>query len=232
MDIKVGRHFCRFGYESLNPIQTVLPSWSYAFTYNPFTHTGLFTETKLDDTWTVTNDFVLGNDNFIDNSNRFYYLGAIGWAAPESKTTAKVAAILGYGRFDRSNNFNNPQLIDAVITHKLTDDLTYAFEFLYGWQHEVPDVGFAQWYHFVNYLTYKIDDKWSTTARVEFFDDVDGNRTGFAGFYNSYTLGVTWKPCDSIMIRPEVRYDRCMNNTPFDGRKDFFGGMINAIFVW
>ncbi|HUR55593.1 MAG TPA: outer membrane beta-barrel protein, partial [Gemmataceae bacterium] len=163
---------------------------------------------------------------------RFYYLGAVAWAPPESKTTARVAAILGYGKFDRSNNFNNPNLIDYVFTHKLTDKLTYAFEFLYGWQNDVPDVGYAKWYHFVNYLTYKFDDKWSTTGRVEFFDDVDGNRTGFKGFYNSYTLGVTWKPCDAIMIRPEVRYDRCLNNTPFDGQKDFFGGMINAIFLW
>lgn len=232
LDVKVGRSFVRFGYESLNPTQSVLPSWSYAFTYNPYTQTGIFTETKLNDDWTMQNDFLIGNDNFFDNSNRFYYWGSLQWAPEKSKTTFKAGALLGYGRFDRSNNFNNPQLIDAVLTHKLTDDLTYALEFLYGWQHDVPGTGFAQWYHFVNYLTYKIDDKWSATGRVELFDDVDGNRTGFAGFYTSYTLGLTWKPCDAFMVRPEVRYDRCNNNTPFDGQKDLFGGMINAIFLW
>ena len=47
LDVKVGRSFVRFGYESLNPSQSVLPSWSYAFTYNPYTQTGVFTETKL-----------------------------------------------------------------------------------------------------------------------------------------------------------------------------------------
>jgi hypothetical protein len=234
LDVKLGRHFCRFGVESLNPTLTPLPSWSYAFTFNPYTHTGVFTELQVTDKLTVTNDFVTGNDvYFFDPASRFYWLTAVQYAITD-KATARVALILGDNTFDVGENFNNPNLIDAVFTYKFgcDDKWVYNFEFLYGWQDGVPGIGRAEWYHYVNYLTYNWTEKFSSTARAEFFDDRQGQRTGFAGLYNSFTIGSTWKPKDWLMVRPEVRYDHHNDARPFDNERDFFGFTINGIVLW
>src|SRR5438034_28711 len=53
LDVKLGRHFCQFGVESIDPTQNALASHAYNFIYNPFTHTGLLTTLKLDDAWSV-----------------------------------------------------------------------------------------------------------------------------------------------------------------------------------
>ncbi len=43
--------------------------------------------------------------------------------------------------------------------------------------------------------------------RLEFFDDVQGQRTGFAGLYTAGTAGLTYKPRPWLWLRPEVRVD-------------------------
>ena len=64
MDVKLGRFFAQFGYESIDTTQTPLVSRSYLFIYNPFTHTGLLTTTKLTDAWSVQNGVATGCDVF------------------------------------------------------------------------------------------------------------------------------------------------------------------------
>jgi hypothetical protein len=233
LDVQVGRRFARFGVESLNPSQTLLPTYSYAFTYNPYTYTGVFTELKLTDNLTVTNDFTLGPDVWIDNDARFFWLGAVQYDFSK-KTNLRTAVYLGDNSFNAPAALNFPSFIDVVFTHKFgcDDKWTYNFEYLYGWQRNVPGIGTASWNHYVNYLTYAWADNFSTTGRVEFFDDKDGQRTGFTGLYSSFTLGSTWKPKDWLMLRPELRYDYNNATLPFDGRSNLFTATMNAIVLW
>jgi len=85
--------------------------------------------------------------------------------------------------------------------------------------------GWANWYGFINYLTYNVTDKLSTTSRVEFFTDTEGVRTGFTGLYTTLTQGITYKMYDEqLWVRPEFRYDnnsvsKAYNNdgTPSNG---------------
>jgi hypothetical protein len=232
MDIKIGRMFARFGVESLNPTLSPLPSYSYAFTYNPYTYTGVATDTKITDKITLSNDFYVGQDTFIGDESYFTYLGAIQYDFSK-RTNIRAAVSLGGNGFVERTGQNRTEFFDVVFTHKFGCDekWTYNFEYLYGWQNNVPNLGHANWAHYVNYLTYAWNDKHSTTARFELFEDVDGNRTGTNGLYQSYTLGHTWKPKSWLNIRPEARYD-FNNNAPFDGKKDFFGFTINAQLLW
>ena len=57
------------------------------------------------------------------------------------------------------------------------------------------------------YLTYTVSPRFSATTRLEFFDDAQGQRTGFEGLYTAFTAGLTFKPIKDIWLRPEVRYD-------------------------
>ena len=119
-----------------------------------------------------------------------------------------------------------------VYTHKFNERLNYSFEGLYGFTTNVPDTGFANWFSLLNYLTLAFTPRLSTTARLEFFDDVQGQRTGFPGLYAALTTGLSFRPHKSIIIRPEVRYDNNLETRPFEGEHGLFTALINVIFRW
>ncbi|MFO0851003.1 MAG: outer membrane beta-barrel protein [Gemmataceae bacterium] len=233
LDVQVGRRYARFGIESLNPIQTVLPSYSYDFIYNPYTYTGVMLEANVTDNITVTSDFTLGPDVWFGDSARFFWLGAVHYYFTK-KTFVRGAVFIGDNRYDAARGQNYPAFVDVDFVHKFGDQdkWTFSSEYTYGWQRDVPGIGYAKWYSFANYLTYAWTDKFATTGRVEFFDDVDGQRTGFKGLYSSFTVGNTWRPNDWLMFRPEVRYDYNNQSLPFDGRSNFFGVTLNGIILW
>jgi len=85
--------------------------------------------------------------------------------------------------------------------------LNYTFEGLFGFTTNVPEIGTAYWFGVLNYLTCDFTPRLSGTTRLEFFDDVQGQRTGFAGLYTALTTGVSFRPRKDIIMRPEIRYD-------------------------
>jgi hypothetical protein len=68
--------------------------------------------------------------------------------------------------------------------------------------------GFAGEWATLNYTMYRISPGLFFTIRNELFDDIDGNRTGYACLYSEHSIGLTWWPCSIITFRPELRYDR------------------------
>lgn len=231
LDVKVGRFFAQFGVESIDTTLNPFVSRSYTFIFNPFTHTGVFTSLKLSDTWSVQNGLVTGSDVFIDPASNPTYLGGIKWAPTEGKTTATLAVILGRGTYDASEEFHNPQVFDLVITHKFGEKLTYSLDALYGYTRDVPGIGLAQWLGVVNYLGYQVSDSLVVNSRLEFFDDCDGQRTGFAGLYTALTAGVAWKPKDWLIVRPEVRVDH-NEAKPFEGKAWLGTAALDTVVKW
>ena len=90
----------------------------------------------------------------------------------------------------------------------------------------------ANWYGFVNYLFYDVNERWQTKARLEFFEDSKGIRTGTAGLYTALTLGATWKPTPWLWVLPEVRYDHASRGRPFEGNQDMFTATIGGLLRW
>ncbi len=231
MDIKVGRFFTQFGAESIDATQNLFLSHSYLFEYDPFTHTGILTTTKLDDTWSVQNGLVLGNDNFIGPTDSPYYLGSVKWAPPTGATSVLLSTILGKGRYDSAHQFHNPNLVDLIVTQKLNDRLNYTLDALYGYTTQVPNIGFANWYSAVQYLSYRVNSELLANLRVEVFDDVQGMRTGFAGLYTETSIGLNYQPAPYLRIRPELRYDH-NDSRPFQGKPDLFTAAVDMIIFW
>jgi hypothetical protein len=232
MDIKFGRFFAQFGLESIDTTQNSLASHSYLFIYNPFTHTGLLTTTKLTDTWSVQNGIVTGCDVFIDNVSTPCYVGSVKWAPPTGRASALFSVILGNDRFNQTHNFHNPEIFDLVYTYKFSDRLNYTLDALYGCTHNVPDTGFANWCNFANYLTCTLTPRLSATTRVEFFDDAQGQRTGFKGLYTAATAGVTFKPIKDLSFRPELRYDYNDESRPFENKHGVFTAAFDILLRW
>ena len=124
---------------------------------------------------------VAGSDVFLDPAASPTYVGSVKWAPPAGRTSVLAAVILGKGRFDSGEQFSNPQVFDLVLTHKLSDRTTYTADALYSFQRDVPDRGFVNNWGVVQYLTCQFAPLLSGTARLEFFGDPQGFKTGTEG---------------------------------------------------
>jgi hypothetical protein len=218
----------------------------------PFFHMGIMATTKVDKNLTLKNMIANGNDVFFDGSQEARYMGAINWTSDDEKTTLALATSLGRGKFDASrpngpaqgittiglayepfgrNNFN---VFDLVYTQKIDDQFSVAFEAIYGYQQGVPAVatgsitnfngtsGTCTWLSLVKYLNYNFSEQLGGILRLEAFYDAEGSRTGFEGWYWAGTAGLQFKPKDSIIFRPEIRYDYNGYSRPFEGEHGIF----------
>ena len=67
------------------------------------------------------------------------------WTRSDQRDSVTLAWILGSGRFNQARAFNNPEVLDLVVVHKVQSRLTYNFEALLGYETHVPDLGTAWW---------------------------------------------------------------------------------------
>src|SRR5262249_16030920 len=128
--------------------------------------------------------------------------------------------------------FHNPEVLDLVYTHTINTRLAWSFEGLYGLTTNVPGIGFANWAGAVSYLTCTLTPRLSATARLEFFDDAQGQRTGFPGLYTALTAGLSFKPRKDVVFRPELRYDGNGESRPFEGKHSLFTAAADLILRW
>lgn len=230
--VKVGRFSTILEYETNNAVLTPFVSRSYLFHYNPFTHTGVYGTTTLNDDWSVGNGVVLGNDNFIDRANRPTYLGQVRWAPKDGPTTIQFSTSVTDPRYDANNAFNFYNVYNLQVTHKFCDRLSYVMDAAYSHTYGVPGLGFVDWYGLVNYLTFKHTEKLSTTLRAEVFNDTKGYRTGSEGLYTGVTYWAAYSPVNWLIFRPGVRYDYNGESAPFEGKHYLWTGVFDMIVRW
>jgi hypothetical protein len=232
MDVKVGHFFAIYGVESNAAIDNAL--WSHANTFinNPFTHTGVLTTTKLTPTWTIQAGLVVGSDDFIGPEDTPTFTGGCKWAPPGGRDSVLVTTIVGAGRYNTNRKFHNPDIFDVVYTHQFNARLSYNLEGLYGFTSNVPEIGRANWAGVINYLTYAFTSRLNGNVRLEFFDDFQGQRTGFAGLYSALTLGFNYHPQSWFIVRPEVRYDYNDSSRPYEDKHGLLTAGFDVILRW
>jgi hypothetical protein len=230
--VKVGRFQTHIGYELVQAVDTPFVSKAYLFQYNPFTHTGVWATTQLDDHWSVGNGLSTGADTFFDQASRLTYLGQLKWVSDEAKTTGLLNVMVTNPKYDTAEAFAFYNSYNAQVVHNFTDKFTYVFDATYSHMNNNPGVGFADWYGAANYFIYKLTDKVTTTLRAEVFEDSEGVRTGFPGLYTEVTAGVAWAPVPSVIVRPSVRYDNNSTSPAFEGKNDMWSAAFELIFRW
>lgn len=231
--LRIGKFATHCGYELVQGAETPFLSRGYLFQYNPFTHTGVWAITPLNDTWTISNGIVLGSDNFIGAPARPTYLGQLKWAPKEGKTTFLLNTVVTDPTFNAADNFAFYNYYGAQVIHKFTDKFTGVLDTAASHMDGIPGVaGAAWWYGAAGYGTYQINDKLSATLRAELFDDNKGVRTGFSGLYSEVTFGLAWSPVRSLILRPAVRYDHNYDSRPFEGKRDLFTAAMDMFVRW
>ena len=232
MDVKFGHFVSQICVEVNDAPSNALFSHAYGFIYDPFTHTGLLTTTRLTDAWSVQAGIVLGSDIFIHAGDEPTFLGSVKWARPDGRDSVQLSVIAGSGRYNQHENVNNPEVLDFIYSHQFNSRLSYNVDMMFGYQDHVPEIGNAYWYEMVHYLTYNFTPRLSGTARLELFDDDQGQRTGSKGLYTALTAGVAFKPWKWATIRPELRYDYNGRSRPFEDQHGLFTAATDVILRW
>ncbi len=251
LEIRVGRVFNPWGMESNEAVNTPFLSRSYTFAYSPkseFGVLGILNITKQVQLYAMAAD---GDDVWVgDPSQQWRFVGKLQYTSDDKKTTLAFGTSMGQAVLNTNFPFapttlstpfepfgrNNPDIIDATWTQRWTDRLSTGVEGLYGWQYAPAGTpgfpgGYANWASVVAYVWYRLTPTLTIGNRDEFFWDVQGQRTGFAGMYSAATLGVQWEPRRWILVRPEIRYDVNNSSTPFDNgtRDNLLTGAIDLI---
>ena len=211
---KIGHFYSILGYESVPSPPNLFVSHSYSMKSSPFTMSGLLLSYPIDNHLTVQAGGVTGPDNFDQNAGAWSFVGGFNW-----ENTGRTGGFV-FSVLDGDADDSKPSHLTyyySMLHFNLTPKFHFVFEHDFGKQENAIESQNAEWYSVVNYLTYDIDDKWSTAMRAEWFHDDDGTRfLTTPGSYYEVSFGINWKPSDWLIVRPEVRYDWADGNKPFD----------------
>jgi len=247
LDLKLGKFVTLEGAETIDPRTNFFYSHTYIFNFGiPFNHTGALATLHA----TKWLDLMAGvtrgvNTSIDDNNDSLAFHGGAGLNLNEGKIV--VAASTHIGPETPNNNHDLRYLNAITTTWKITDKLTSITDLNYA----LDEVSDAEAYGVAQYFTYAINDRLTAGIRGELFRDDDGfyvvsfannhdpmralegeptidPRTVGGGktTYGAITAGVNIKPpipkpLAGLTIRPEIRYDRSLNNTrPFNNSSD------------
>lgn len=220
--VRVGHMLAPCGYENVQATENFFYSHSYTFRYaQPTTITAAMLTWKLNDRFSINGGIDTGWNAFESINDKVGALGGVNWTSPSEKTTVALEFF-----------FNNQQLTGEnirshyalVVSHKVSERMTYAFENNYGLDDDAvvgrdQRAADAKWFSFVNYLTYQINPCWSAGLRYEWLRDRNGllvvglgpphgiPLNGVPSDWNEVSLGVNYKPNKNVIVRSELRWD-------------------------
>ena len=209
-------------FKQIDPNASVF--YSHSFTFGaalPFTLTGVTGYYEITDRIGLEAGVVRGWDDALEDDNDAVTgVGRVRYRATD-RLNVSLAAISGPELEDDDDDFRTA--VNFVASYRVSDQLTFLLDSIYGYQANVPGEGTADWYGAAVYGIYKFTDQVSAAARVEYYRDDEGFTTGivgagpFLGFSSQSlyeaTVGLTITPFANhelgrnFKVRPEVRYD-------------------------
>lgn len=201
LTIDFGKFVTSAGAEVFENNGNWLSSRSMIFAYGPYTHSGVRASAVLNEVFTVQASVVNGWDTI---------LTAGSWK------TFNVSVLMNVGDTSLAFNFyGGPQstpavrwLFDAVATQKFGEHFALNLNAIYGAEAD------AKWYAASLQGKYTIGERVRLAARVEYFGDPDGHRTGRSNaMYLDTTVGagvivLNDDAFGGVEIRPEFRHDQ------------------------
>ena len=190
--------------------------------------TGIFGVTRGWDTWEDPNgklSYLAGIQwNSCDRRTEFSWVGATG-----NETVSDINNPNGTSRSD-AIRYNYSMVLSHQLTPRLKvvaqHDMGYerdaAMERVFG-QTGLPTQNYinGHWYSWSAYAFYQLTNKLTLGVRGEWFRDVNSSRIYRRDYfrddlrgeyidgqdYSQITIGLNWKPCECLVVRPEARVD-------------------------
>jgi len=211
----------------------------------PFKHTGGLAIAHLTPMIDLYGGVDTGVNTFTDNNNSAGYIAGFGLTLMGGNLTVLALSHFGVENPSNVRapygNDGYRYLNDVIVVYKATDKLTFTTELNY-----IRDDGYrAEAFGAAQYVSYALNDQFTLNARAEVYRDPNNffvsnprNNRDYINFqhgsystfitasrpttYSEFTAGVTYKPeglpkqVANLLIRPEIRYDRALNNSrPF-----------------
>ncbi len=244
MLVTIGRYSAPADIESQLAPYNYLVTHSLIFGYDASTQTGINTTIKLNDSWTLLLGLVSVNDvaPWMPAATPTFE-AMVRWVSRDNNDSLWGGITsLNNGKF-RANR-DNLQEFNLTWTHRFTEKFFSSTEVTYLYQYDAAKGGscnFAPVRSFgggggcgpiipglssalgiVNYIEFKVLENNFMSFRTDFFDDYNGQRTGYATPYMGWTLGITHNFSKALEVRPEIRYETAFKATPYDNgtRKD------------
>jgi len=228
---KVGKFQTIFGTEVITGPANMNYSRSYQFGYAiPFVHTGVFGDMTLlqrgeenGEMLGIGAGLVNGWDNVVDSNDAKSVMGQVRFN-PCDHFQTNAGIILGPERMGNGDWRGLVEINGTVSNLESLEGLSISGNFDYGWEDATPASvggvgGYSTWWGFAGYLKYELTrweslNNWYIAFRGEYFNDVDGSRTGtnFAGGtrgpdFVGVTTTLGYQPWKNFLIRLEHRYD-------------------------
>jgi len=248
VDVKVGKFVTLEGAETIDPRTNFFYSHTYIFNFGiPFNHTGVLATWHARPQLDLYAGLTRGvNTSIEDNNDSLAFHGGIGLNLMDGKLT--VLATTHIGPETPANNHDYRYLNDITITLKPTSDFTVITDLNYIYDEAADATGYGVAQYFIctfNDLSslglrgeiWRDDDGFYVASFAQNDDAVDGLRGGAVTLdqrtvgggrttYGALTLALNIKPhvpkpFESLVFRPELRYDRSLNGThPFNDSSD------------
>ena len=198
-------------------------NYSRSFLFNfavPFTHTGLMASYSFSKAFSTSLYLVNGWDVMTDNNNGKTVGASFGFTPIEPLS---FTFNFMYGPEQANNSSHNRFLFDWIGAFKATKKLTFMANVDYAQEVSDPNNNGnnSQWYGVAVYAKYDFTGFLSTAIRAEYFNDLNGVRTGIAQELKEMTLSPEFKVAKNLLVRPEYRHD-WSDQKGFDSHKQTF----------
>ncbi len=260
LDLKVGKFGTSIGAEASDPRMNAFYSHSYIFNYGaPFNVTGVLATLHVQPSLDLYVGLTRGvNVTLEDPNDSVSFYGGVGGGFSDGRFSYMALTHVGPENVDDNHDYR--YLSAITLTWKATDKLTSITDlnYIYEESFDAKGYGIAQYFTYAinDWLTAGVRGEiWrdadgfyvaqfaSNNDFIHFtrgdptvFDPrtVGGGRTT----YGALTAGVTFKPSvpkplEGLTIRPEIRYDRSLNDTrPFNDSSeiDMLTAGIDVVF--
>ncbi len=239
MNIRMGRFLSVPGIEAQLAPNNYTYTHSLLYTIDPFTDTGIIGTVKLTNQWTAQLGMSASHDVAPWTSDAQPSL--IACAAYETSTTNNDFYACANGINNGKYAYNNLQQYDGTWYHRFSKTMHMATEAWYMYERDVPNIAgnvlnpitpelgangafcmpgelrcTAPEYAAVNYLEKELSPKMYLSFRSDFLDDKKGQRTGYATKYAENTLSLSKWIGNTILFRPEVRFDHSYDLSAYD----------------
>ncbi len=213
IDVVLGRQGTWMCYESYmapgRPLYSLSYQWNFA---EDGSDTGVWT------TWHATSQLdlryamTLGSNTFFElrGSAPCHLTQVVYRLDDEWKTVLTGSWIIGNGAIGNVVPYATGRL-DSVVELRAVQQYTRNWKQIVqanlGIAPGIAVIGTGEWYGVFGLTEYAINRSVDAIFRYEWFDDVNGTRTGIATTFNALTVGLNYRPKEWISIRPEIRGD-------------------------
>jgi Putative beta-barrel porin-2, OmpL-like. bbp2 len=239
-NIRIGRYISLPDIEAQLAPDNYSYSHSLLYTYDAYTQLGVMLTLKLDNHWLFQLGLSSGNDIafWVKGAGAQPTLSAcLSYSWTEGRDNVYLCA---NSVNDGQYGYNNVQAYYATWYHRFgTGPFHTATEAWYQYEENVPSIFvpnngalipgangawcaagqskcFAPEWAILNYLELRVSDSNALQWRNEYMNDIQGQRTGFKTQYVETLLSWTHWIGSTILLRPEIRFERALDRPAYD----------------